>query len=110
MKNSKWFCVVSTVVAVLLCCISVSAAAGDRDTYLSKNQTIVHDSIKRSYELRIPKGIEKSSLRVPLVLVLHGGGGNGVNAEEMTGFTEKAVKEGFIVVYPEGTGRFRESC
>jgi polyhydroxybutyrate depolymerase len=37
--------------------------------------------------------------------VLHGGGGNGLNAEAMTGFTDKARAEGFIVVYPEGTSR-----
>lgn len=43
--------------------------------------------------------------RLPLVLVLHGGGGNAAYAERMTGFTDKARKEGFIVVYPEGTGR-----
>jgi polyhydroxybutyrate depolymerase len=42
---------------------------------------------------------------LPLVLVLHGGGGNAANAEAMTGFTAKAREEGFIVVYPEGTGR-----
>jgi polyhydroxybutyrate depolymerase len=45
--------------------------------------------------------------RVPLMLVLHGGGGNADNAEQMTGFTAKARKEGFIVVYPEGTGRLK---
>jgi polyhydroxybutyrate depolymerase len=44
---------------------------------------------------------------LPLVLVLHGGGGNAANAEDMTGFTGKARKEGFIVVYPEGSSRFR---
>jgi hypothetical protein len=41
-------------------------------------------------------------------IALHGGGGNAGNAERMTGFTEKAEKEGFIVVYPEGTGPFRK--
>jgi polyhydroxybutyrate depolymerase len=45
---------------------------------------------------------------VPLLLVLHGGGGNADNAERMTGFTAKAQREGFIVVYPEGSSRFRQ--
>jgi polyhydroxybutyrate depolymerase len=49
----------------------------------------------------------RNSQRLPLVLVLHGGGGNAAHAERMTGFTEKARKEGFIVVYPEGSGRLR---
>jgi polyhydroxybutyrate depolymerase len=106
MKNCKWLFFVSTVFAALLSFIFTAAAADRADAYLKQSQTLTHDGIKRSYEVRIPKGLDKGGLRVPLVLVLHGGGGNGVNAEAMTGFTEKAVKEGFIVVYPEGTGRF----
>ena len=42
---------------------------------------------------------------MPLVVVLHGGGGNAENIEEVTGFSEKADEEGFIVVYPDGSGR-----
>jgi len=106
MKNYKCLCIVSAVFVALLCFVSFSVAAGDASVYLRQSQTLMHDSIKRSYEVRIPKGLENGGTRVPLVLVLHGGGGNAVNAEEMTGFTEKAMKENFIVVYPEGTGRF----
>lgn len=43
--------------------------------------------------------------KVPLVLVLHGGGGNGLNAEHMSDFTSLARTKGFIVAYPEGTAR-----
>jgi len=38
------------------------------------------------------------------VIVLHGGAGNSLNAEQTTGMSEKADEEGFIVVYPDGTG------
>lgn len=58
----------------------------------------------RSFLVRVPPGLARAG-RVPLVLVLHGGGGNARNAEEMTGFTAKAMAERFIVVYPEGTSR-----
>jgi len=40
----------------------------------------------------------------PLLIVLHGGGGNGRNMEEKTtrgGFDKLAEEEGFIVVYPD---------
>ena len=106
MKNNKWLCVVLAVVMTLLCFNYTALAAGRSSAYLKQKQTLTHDGIKRSYEIRVPKGLDKGGTRVALVMVLHGGGGNGVNAEEMTGFTEKAAKEGFIVVYPEGTGRF----
>jgi len=57
----------------------------------------------RSYLLRLPPAMQPG-VRVPLVIVLHGGGGNAENAEHMTGFTDKGRKEGFIVAYPDGTG------
>jgi len=44
---------------------------------------------------------------LPLVIVLHGGGGNARNAAYMTGFSRKSDEEGFIVVYPNGTGKLK---
>ena len=67
-------------------------------------QSLMFEGMARSYVVRNPVNQAKETQRVPLVLVLHGGGGNAAYAERMTGFTEKARKEGFIVVYPEGTG------
>ena len=67
--------------------------------------TLDHGGASRSYVVRLP---EKSRALLPLVLVLHGGGGNAANAEQMTGFTAKGRKENFIVVYPEGSGRMRD--
>lgn len=65
--------------------------------------TLVHDGLTRSYVLRVPTSLP-AGRPVPLVIVLHGGGGNAANAEQMTGFTAKARQEGFIVAYPDGTG------
>lgn len=39
-----------------------------------------------------------------LVLVLHGGGGNGENAADQTGFDRVAEREGLVAVYPYGSG------
>lgn len=68
--------------------------------------TLMHDGLRRSYTVHVPAASSGKG-RVPLVLVLHGGGGNADNAERMTGFSIKADQEGFIVAYPEGSGRFR---
>jgi polyhydroxybutyrate depolymerase len=76
-----------------------AGAAGDR-------QTVEHDGRSRAFILRVPPSITPGRA-VPLVIVLHGGGGNGLNAEAMTGFTSRGRDEGFIVVYPEGTARGR---
>jgi len=67
-------------------------------------RTLTHDGLERHYTVRMPD--HAGAERLPLVLVLHGGAGNAENAEAMTGFTDTARREGFIVVYPEGTGRF----
>lgn len=68
-------------------------------------QVFVHDGLQRSYLVRLPPSLPGDGRRLPLVLVLHGGGGNAAITEAMTGFTAKARREGFIVVYPQGSGR-----
>jgi len=82
-------------------------AAGSRDSS-AELQTLDVGGEKRRYLLRLPTLPDDPHQRLPLVLVLHGGGGNAYNAEKMTGFTRKGAAEGFIVVYPEGSGRFRQ--
>ncbi|TVM36031.1 alpha/beta hydrolase family esterase [Oceanidesulfovibrio marinus] len=67
--------------------------------------TLIHNGVERRYIIREPQ-IAALDLKVPAIIVLHGGGGNAESAERMTGFTELAVPHGCIVVYPEGTSRF----
>lgn len=42
--------------------------------------------------------------KAPVVILLHGGGGNPENAINMTQFDAVAAREGLIAVYPGGTG------
>ncbi|MBX3650763.1 MAG: hypothetical protein KF771_05270 [Burkholderiales bacterium] len=58
--------------------------------------------------MRVPPAAKSRPEKLPLVLVLHGGGGNAANGESMSGFTALAAKEGFIVAYPDGSGRMRD--
>ena len=72
---------------------------------LSKRDIFEYNGQIRSYILHLPpsyNGIDE----MPLVVVLHGGGGNARNIEKVTGFSKKADEEGFIVIYPDGSGRF----
>lgn len=43
----------------------------------------------------------------PMVILLHGGGGNAGNAVNMTQFDVIAEREHLVAVYPDGTGRTR---
>jgi polyhydroxybutyrate depolymerase len=90
-------------IPVALLALGLSSAAGAQAGQPGR-QTLQHGGITRSYVVRAPARTPQPGMRLPLVIVLHGGGGNAANAEHMTGFTAKARKEGFIVVYPEGTG------
>jgi len=70
-------------------------------------QTIAHGGRTRSYLVHdFSRGPN-----APVVIVLHGGGGNAANAVQMTGFDRIAQREGLLAVYPNGTsaregGRF----
>jgi polyhydroxybutyrate depolymerase len=78
------------------------ASSGGLDT--SQPQSFWHDGIERTYVVRAPRE-QPPGTTLPVVLVLHGGGGNAANAEKMTGFTALVDRERVLVVYPEGTAR-----
>ncbi|HJV68656.1 alpha/beta hydrolase family esterase [Ideonella sp.] len=89
----------------LMVALSQAAAAEVADPAGPGRHELNHQGIARSYVVRLPAN-PPAGARLPLVLVLHGGGGDAASAEKMTGFTDKGRREGFIVVYPEGSGRF----
>lgn len=77
----------------------LAQAAGDPKLQLE------YGGLDRSYLLHLPSPLPNNPL--PLVVVLHGGGGSAESAARMTGFDAEADEGGFIVVYPEGTDRSR---
>ncbi len=66
-------------------------------------QVITVDGLKRPYRLHIPSGYDGTKF-VPLVLSLHGFAGYAAQQENYSGWSTLADKEGFIAVYPNGTG------
>jgi len=64
---------------------------------------ISFENRKRSYRVFVPS-VYKKGIKLPVVVVLHGGGGNALRMENYTGFSKLAQREGFIAVYPEGFG------
>lgn len=92
-----------TLVATCLGIASTTATVWAQSDRL----TFVHNGEDRHYFITVPDLLVAPPEGVPLVLVLHGAGGNGPNVMAMTGFDEKAEEEGFIAVFPEGTPRDR---
>jgi polyhydroxybutyrate depolymerase len=68
--------------------------------------SLVINGLKRTFLYNIPESfvIHKP---VPLLIVLHGGGGTGRNMVKLTmeGFNTLSEKRGFIVVYPDGIAK-----
>ena len=67
-------------------------------------RTVHVGELDRSYRVHVPPREEREK-PVPVVLAFHGGGANAANMAAFSGLDDKADEAGFIVVYPEGTGR-----
>lgn len=70
----------------------------------SSAQSMASGGRTRTYRLYRPAGLDSSS-PAPLVVFLHGGFGDGQNAEQSYGWDAAAERGGFIVAYPDGVSR-----
>jgi polyhydroxybutyrate depolymerase len=63
--------------------------------------SLAQDARKRTLRVYVPKGHDEP---LPVVLVLHGGGGTGGGMEWLTrhGFNRIADRDGALIVYPDG--------
>ena len=70
---------------------------------IDQRTSIIHDDLKRTFHIHIPSFYDKS-VQIPLVIALHGRGGNGWSMILLTrkGFNKLADKDGFIMLYPDG--------
>lgn len=66
-------------------------------------ETLSSGGKTRKFILRVPKGYDGTKA-VPVVMVLHGWTGSAEAAELYTRMGEKADKEGFVAVFPDGLG------
>lgn len=67
-------------------------------------RTIQAGGVERSYLLHVPSA-QPAGQQVPLLLVLHGAGGEGAGMAAHTGLTGPAIARGYAVVYPDGIDR-----
>jgi polyhydroxybutyrate depolymerase len=91
-----------TIFGVLLCGIPAASLVVGAD--IEKKIQIA--GIERSYIMHLPPNALDGH-DMPLVVVLHGGGGDAQIAARQTHFDEEADRESFVVAYPNGTDRFR---
>lgn len=70
----------------------------------SHTHTLEHAGLSRTYRLFVPDSY-KSHKRVPLLVLLHGGGSDGRRMVKFTGFNRIAEDEGMIIATPNGIDR-----
>ena len=85
--------------AVAMSCQGVRAQSGDVTI------TIESGGRTRTSILHVPSSYVEGTA-VPLVILMHGGGGNGAQGQRAYGMDAVADREGFLVAYPNGTGNF----
>ena len=68
------------------------------------NGSLISSGHKREYLLYVPTSYDPKR-PTPLVISMHGAGGWPVQQRDLSGWNRLAEREGFIVVYPAGSGR-----
>jgi poly(3-hydroxybutyrate) depolymerase len=66
--------------------------------------TLKVDEWTRHYTVYVPRGYDGSN-SLPVVIMLHGGGGTSKGAIEETGWDAKADRENFLAVFPNAVAR-----
>ena len=91
---------------VIITFIGIIFSSYTYSMYPDKGQSIVHDNLKRTYFVHLPKNYNPKNT-YPLVIGLHGGGGKAkwFNSGTNYRFNELADLEGFIIIYPQGIGK-----
>ena len=90
----------SSALIYFLLVLFCKSFAGDNPNKALR-ESIVAGEYNRTYALYRPTGWDKLK-HMPLVLLLHGAGGDADNMEQLTGFIAIAEREKFVLVYPEG--------
>ena len=115
MGNRMWFSVLGLAAALALGACGGGGADAKASTPTPipapapypaglSDQVLAVNGVQRAFRVHVPSGLSSPKA---LVLVLHGGGGEGLNVAEfgrhpLSVFRTVADREGFVVVYPGG--------
>jgi polyhydroxybutyrate depolymerase len=92
---------------MMLALVLITATFADGEAALRPGdhaRTLTVDGRERRYLVHVPPQYDQAA-PMPVVLAFHGGGANADTMVAFSGLNEKADEAGFIVVYPDGSGR-----
>ncbi len=98
---------IGLLVQVYSGCSPVNRGKGNAQVHMGSARSMTYEGRTRTYQIHIPPLYAKR-MHLPLVIVLHGGGGTGQNMQRYLtrgGFDALSDEEGFVVVYPDGVER-----
>jgi polyhydroxybutyrate depolymerase len=90
---------------ILLAFAFMTAAAFSPAQADTREYTLNVEHVSRTFLVHVPR---KVAHPVSLVVALHGGSTNGAAMENFSGLSESSEAYGFIVVYPNGSGRLKK--
>jgi polyhydroxybutyrate depolymerase len=88
----------------MLVACSRATAGGQYSGQHDYAKTLTFDGQQRTYQVHLPPAYDGQH-NLPLVLALHGAGGDGKGMAKLTHFNTVADQGSFIVVYPDGINR-----
>lgn len=100
--QSRRTCLRAAILTVLTGVALLAMTAGDVQ---AESRTIEVGGVSRTFDLFIPAAVRARNKPVPLVVALHGGGGQGRQMESISGWDAVAERVGFAVAYPNGLRR-----
>jgi polyhydroxybutyrate depolymerase len=86
------------------CHVTRPAGGGTSPTAGTFDETLTVGGLQRSFRVHVPASVAVRG-GLPVVVALHGAGGNGAQFEQQSQLSAAADREGFVVVYPDGSGR-----
>lgn len=100
-KVSGTFC---CLILLLLLLLAAGCAGAPQSDLHTVEGVLDYQGRLRSYHLHLPPGLDAKK-PAPLVFVLHGGGGHGLQMERFSGFSALSDRHGFIACYPDAVDR-----
>ena len=94
---SRWVWLILVLVTVATAQLAADATSRDRRCTMSFGGRM------RTYYLHLPPGYD-GTRKLPMIFLLHGGGGSAIQALKHYPLEEVADRESFILVVPDGTG------
>jgi len=93
--------IVTILLAFAVSFQAASVADGSELSFGLHRYSLVVDGQQRTYAVYEPPSYDGQKA-LPVVIILHGTGGTGTGIIDETGWGEKASKEGFLAVFPDG--------